>query len=86
MNFLDRPYEIQMGLYQMVLLLLFNDALSLTVEDIVQQSCLSEADVVRSLKVIIRSRCTSLYSSYLLSAPCGSAVTGSLREEFETTY
>ncbi|CDS08016.1 hypothetical protein LRAMOSA01965 [Lichtheimia ramosa] len=52
-NFLDRPYEIQMGLYQMVLLLLFNDALSLTVEDIVQQSCLSEADVVRSLKPLV---------------------------------
>ena len=50
-NFLDRPYEIQMGLYQMVLLLLFNDTLSLTVADIVQQSSLSEADVLRSLKV-----------------------------------
>lgn len=50
-NFLDRPYEIQMGLYQMVLLLLFNDTLSLTVTDIVQQSSLSEADVLRSLKV-----------------------------------
>ncbi|KAI7880942.1 Cullin-domain-containing protein, partial [Lichtheimia hyalospora FSU 10163] len=52
-NFLDRPYEIQMGLYQMVLLLLFNDTLSLTVADIVQQSSLSEADVLRSLKPLV---------------------------------
>ncbi|KAI8089896.1 Cullin [Halteromyces radiatus] len=53
MNHLDRNYELQVGLYQMMILLLFNNAFSLTVNDIIEQSGLSQADVTRSLKPLI---------------------------------
>lgn len=53
LTYLDRPYEIQVGLYQMVVLLLFNTTTALAVRDIIDQSGLTEADVVRSIKVRI---------------------------------
>ncbi|CAO3611212.1 unnamed protein product [Cunninghamella echinulata] len=53
LNYLDRNYELQVGLYQMILLLLFNNSESNSVSDIVEQSGLSESDVFRSLKPLI---------------------------------
>lgn len=51
LNYLDRNYELQVGLYQMIILLLFNNDVSINVSEIIEQSGLSESDVIRSLKV-----------------------------------
>lgn len=51
LTYLDRPYEIQVGLYQMIILLLFNDSTSLAVNEMAQQSGLPEIDIVRGVKV-----------------------------------
>ncbi|KAI8074434.1 Cullin [Gongronella butleri] len=53
LNYLDRVYELQVGLYQMILLLLFNQALEMPITDLVTQSGLSEGDVLRSLRPLI---------------------------------
>ncbi|KAI9493423.1 Cullin [Zychaea mexicana] len=53
LTYLDRPYEIQMGLFQMVLLLLFNAQATLSVADMTHQSGLSELDTLRSIKPLM---------------------------------
>jgi hypothetical protein len=50
---MDRNYELQVSLYQMIILILFNQGGSIHVNDIVLQSGLSEADTMRSLKPLI---------------------------------
>ncbi|KAI8642535.1 Cullin [Parasitella parasitica] len=52
-NYLDKNYELQVSLYQMVILLLFNQGVSLPVTEIVNQSGLSLADTMKSLKPLI---------------------------------
>ncbi|KAI7879830.1 Cullin [Mucor mucedo] len=52
-NHLDRNYELQVSLYQMLILILFNEGTSLAVNDIILQSGLTEADTTRSLKPLI---------------------------------
>ncbi|KAI8137354.1 Cullin [Fennellomyces sp. T-0311] len=56
LTYLDRPYEIQMGLFQMVLLLLFNVATTLTIAEMTDQSGLSELDTLRSIKPLVDLR------------------------------
>lgn len=51
MNHMDKNYELQVGLYQMMVLLLFNKATSLSIAEITEGSGLPLADVKRSLKV-----------------------------------
>jgi hypothetical protein len=51
MNHMDRVYELQVGLYQMMILLLFNKTLCLTVIEMIEESGLTQQDVIRSLKV-----------------------------------
>ncbi|KAI8342303.1 Cullin [Chlamydoabsidia padenii] len=53
MNHMDRVYELQVGLYQMMILLLFNKTLSLTVIEITEESGLTQMDVIRSVKPLI---------------------------------
>ncbi|KAI7848482.1 Cullin [Circinella umbellata] len=53
LTYLDRPYEIQMGLFQMVLLLLFNSQITLSVSELSSQSGLAELDTLRSIKPLI---------------------------------
>ncbi|KAI9261530.1 Cullin [Phascolomyces articulosus] len=53
LTYLDRPYEIQMGLFQMVLLLLFNTQTTLSVSEMSQQSGLAELDTLRSIKPLV---------------------------------
>ncbi|KAG0186717.1 Cullin-2 [Apophysomyces sp. BC1034] len=55
-NYLDRHYELQVGLYQMIILLLFNATTRLTVSDIVARSGLAQADIIRSLKPLADAR------------------------------
>ncbi|KAL1931391.1 hypothetical protein VTP01DRAFT_9533 [Rhizomucor pusillus] len=53
LTYLDRPYEIQVGLYQMVILLLFNVSMEISVNDVLQHSGLTESDALRSIKPLI---------------------------------
>ncbi|CAO3599502.1 unnamed protein product [Absidia cylindrospora] len=53
MNHMDKNYELQVGLYQMMVLLLFNKATLLSVAEITEESGLPLADVKRSLKPLI---------------------------------
>jgi hypothetical protein len=53
MNYLDKNYELQVSLYQMIILMLFNQGTSLTVNDIINQSGLTSNDTMRSLKPLI---------------------------------
>lgn len=53
MNHLDKNYEIQVSLYQMIILVLFNQGVSLSVNDIINQSGLTSNDTMRSLKPLI---------------------------------
>lgn len=53
MNHLDKNYELQVSLYQMIILLLFNQGISLPVYDIVNQSGLSLTDTMKSLKPLM---------------------------------
>ncbi|CAO3629909.1 unnamed protein product [Mucor fragilis] len=52
-NHLDKNYELQVSLYQMIILLLFNQGVSLPVNDIVNQSGLSASDTMKSLKPLV---------------------------------
>lgn len=56
MNHLDRNYELQASLYQMIILILFNQNVPLSISDIVNQSGLSLADTMRSLKPLVDMR------------------------------
>ncbi|KAI8975525.1 Cullin [Mycotypha africana] len=70
LNHLDKNYELQVSLYQMIILLLFNlpnnkdqrhhqqqqqaqDSISLSIQDIVNQSGLSLADILKSIRPLI---------------------------------
>jgi hypothetical protein len=53
MNHLDRNYELQVSLYQMIILILFNQDVPLSISDIVNQSGLSLTDTMRSLKPLV---------------------------------
>jgi hypothetical protein len=52
-NRLDRNYELQVSLYQMIILILFNQGVPLQVNDIILQSGLNLADTMKSLKPLI---------------------------------
>ncbi|KAF7721987.1 Cullin-2 [Apophysomyces ossiformis] len=56
LNYLDRYYELQVGLYQMIILLLFNATSKLTLSEIVAQSGLTDADIMRSIKPLVDAR------------------------------
>lgn len=53
MNHFDRNYELQVSLYQMIILILFNQGGPLLVSDIILQSGLTEPDTMKSLKPLI---------------------------------
>lgn len=53
MNHFDRNYELQVSLYQMIILILFNLGGPLLVSDIILQSGLTEPDTMKSLKPLI---------------------------------
>lgn len=53
-NHLDRNYELQVSLYQSIILLLFNQGVPhIHINDIVLQSGLTEADTMKSLKPLV---------------------------------
>jgi len=52
MTYLPKRYELQLTVYQVAVLLLFNEALSLSFADIFQQTQLNEAELLRVLKVL----------------------------------
>ncbi|ORX42901.1 Cullin-domain-containing protein [Hesseltinella vesiculosa] len=53
LNYLERNYELQVGLHQMILLALFNQSMALTISELSSQSGLPQTDVSRSLKPLI---------------------------------
>ncbi|CEG84685.1 hypothetical protein RMATCC62417_18453 [Rhizopus microsporus] len=55
-NHCDKNYELQVSLYQMVLLLLFNEHKCMTLKDIMNRSGLNLGDTMRSLRPLIEIR------------------------------
>ena len=53
MNFLDKPYEMNVSLYQLGVLLLFNSVDMLSFQKIKQQSRLNDSELNRILKVFL---------------------------------
>ncbi|KAI8379804.1 Cullin [Radiomyces spectabilis] len=53
LNYLDRHYELQLGLYQIILLLHFNTTMTATVDELISHSGLSKSDILRSLKPLV---------------------------------
>ncbi|RKO84261.1 Cullin, partial [Blyttiomyces helicus] len=53
MNHLDKRYELNVSLYQLGVLLLFNDAPTLTLRDLIDQSKLTEQDLRKMVKTFV---------------------------------
>ncbi|OAD77735.1 Cullin [Phycomyces blakesleeanus NRRL 1555(-)] len=53
LNYLDRHYELQVGLYQIVILLLFNSVTEMSIADLLVHSGLSLPDTLRSIKPLV---------------------------------
>ncbi|KAI9476498.1 MAG: Cullin [Benjaminiella poitrasii] len=53
MNHFDKNYELQVSLYQMIILLLFNQDGAISLTDITTQSGLTMADTIRSIKPLV---------------------------------
>jgi len=51
MNYLPKRYELQLSVFQIAVLLLFNDNTSYSFSDIQQQTQLSESELLRVLRV-----------------------------------
>ncbi|KAI9280473.1 Cullin [Sporodiniella umbellata] len=52
-NYFDKSYELQVSMYQMIMLLLFNDSQKMTIQDIMNRSGLSMTETVRNLRPLI---------------------------------
>ncbi|KAI8983702.1 Cullin [Pilobolus umbonatus] len=68
-NYLDRNYELQVSLFQMILLLLFNCRSSYLLEDLMSQSGLNMNDMMKSLKPLVDMQLLES-SNGLLSNDC----------------
>ncbi|CAO3682770.1 unnamed protein product [Rhizopus stolonifer] len=55
-NHCDKNYELQVSMYQMILLLLFNYCERMTVQDIMNRSGLSLVEVMRNLRPLVELR------------------------------